>query len=258
MKFKQLYAIFINMRLRAESIGLDIDNTMNSSARCLLQEEQVRLADSYAELANIEIDLGNVNMGAVMTKIQECYSCFTDDFTQEPLSNDYHPWEIVSTCDGETLVPLEHIKQFVIYEKTEKNSTSPNWIEAYNVASSALPYTFIPSTDIGEESGERYWIWWDTDTIALAVKVDADINPHNSSAPPRSFNAAAVIAQLKDEYVDVYGTTSLRACSAMLMTSDIKWETGYGLDKSVDSSNTTFPQVSGNPPEVVVFFQFKV
>jgi hypothetical protein len=244
--------------MRAENIGLDIDNAMNSSARCLLQEEQLRLADSYAELANVEIDLHSVNLGAVMTKIQECYSCFTNDFTQELPNNIAHPWEIVSTCNGETLVPFDHIKQFVIYEKTDKNSTSANWIEAYNVASSALPYTFIPSTDVGEESGERYWIWWDQNTIALAVKVDADTNPGSSSVPPLSFNVAAVIAQLKDEYVDVYGTTSLRACSAMLMTNNIMWETGYGLDKSVDSNNTTFPQVSGNPPEVVVLFQFKV
>jgi hypothetical protein len=246
------------MRRAAEAMEQDIDNTSNFSARCLIENQQIKLADAYAELANVDIDLRSLNLSAVIQKIQECYSCIAEDFAELLPGNLTQPQETVNYCKGDAIVPLEHIKQFVIYEATDKNSSIPNWIEAYNVTSNALPYTFTPSTDIGEESGERYWIWWDTNALALAVKVDAAINPEINSPPLLSFNVAAVIAQLKDEYVDVYGSASLRACTAMLMSNDITWEPGHDLGATVDNSNTTFSQISNNPPEAVVYFQFKV
>lgn len=244
--------------MAVESMDIDIDNLSDSASRCLVSEERLRLADAYAELANADVDLRGLNWGVVVSKLQDCYSCIKDDLVIELPGQLPRPRESVNNCIGSAVVPLEHIKQFVIFEATAKNEATPHWVEAYSVTSSSLPYNFIPSADLGQESGERYWIWWEPDAIALAIKVDAEIHPETNSPPPLSFNIASVSAEFKDEYVEVYGSTSTRACTAMLMTNGITWEPGYGLDQTVDSNPTTYSKVTGNPAEVVVLFQFKV
>lgn len=258
IKFKDLYNAIKNTEQAYQRMGVDMDNAMCAMPKCVLNDAQLKLLDSYMELANVDVDFCELDFSSIIQQIDDCFHCVTDEFKgmlPEPLPE---PEETVDLCTGTTVVPLEHIKRFRIYERTFTSPSIPSPIQVYIVTKESLPYTFEPFVDESVTSHERYYVAWNAQRDSLKIKVDHDQFPESMGAPTGSYNITSLVAEIEDQFVSTYGVSEIRACTAMLMTPGVGWETNHGLDKALDGDAGTYTKSLGEPSEITVEFQFKV
>jgi hypothetical protein len=258
VKFRDLYDAIRNTEEAYERMGVDIESVLCGMPKCVLSEAQERLIESYLDLCNIDVDFCELDFQVVIKKMEECFECINDEFSDIVPSPLPKPAETVERCSGSTVIPLEHIKRFRIYERTYTSPIIPSPVQVYVVSRESLPYTFKPSVPESVSSHEMYHVAWNHQSNALRVKADNDQFPESSNLPNGCYNIVMIVAEIDDKYRSDYGVNEVTACKAMLITPGVKWKPGLGLENAVDNSPTTYTAVDGTPPEVVVEFQFIV
>jgi len=253
VKFKDLYNAIKETELAYIRMGVDIDSILCGTPTCVLTEAQEKLLDSYMELANIDVDFCELDFSTLMDKMKECFGCITDNI-EDLLPTPPEPDTVVNRCNGGTVVPLEHIKRFRIYEYTQNFPSVPSPIQVYVIPKDRLPYSFEPS--VPQKSQEKYRVSWNSARDTLVVVCDHATAPESEGVPRYGFNIVKIVAEIADGYVTTYGKTEVMACKAYLMTSGVRWNAGFGLENAVDGDPSTYTSVDNSPPEIKVEFQF--
>lgn len=260
LKFKDLYDSMRNTEFAFTRMGVDIDNAKCGMPKCILTNSQENLLESYMELANQDINFCELNFSDIIQRIVNCVDCVTDEFRDlvpPPLPP---PAETVDNCRDTmtTVIPLEHIKRFRIYERTYTSPTIPSAVQVYVIEKANLPNSFEPSVPTEYSSFEKYTVGWNKERQSLSIKVDHSKFPDSMGAPDGSFNVSLVIAEYVNEVANtLYEGYEISACTAMVMTPGISWKTDHGIDKSIDGDFNTYPSYDGTPQECIVEYQFK-
>lgn len=256
IKFRDLYNAMKNAENAYVRMGVDIDAAMCGMPKCVLSRAQQDLLDSYMDLANLDIDFCELDFQEIIIRINDCFDCVTDEFAgllPPPLPE---PEYTVDLCKGSSVIPIDHIKRFRIYERTYTHPTIPSPTQVYVMSKESLPYTFTPSVPEQHTSNEKYAVSWNNQRNSLRVKMTHDRYDHLS---PRdgSFNICMIVAEIDDQFQEYYGADEVKACAAYLMTPDVKWVTNHELDKAVDGDPATYTMADGEYTEIVCEFVFK-
>lgn len=247
VKFKDVYDLVVEYEKALWEMGIDINKQPScSTPNCVLNEAQMRLFNSYQQLLDTEFDFTNISFGEMLSKIQNCFKCISFDGegvdVTPPLPA---PADTVETCSGESLLTLDDIKRFRIYEY------SNNELKVYIIESKQLENggsdEFIP-----EDTEEKYTFEWNRTRESLVITYT---HIDSSKTPPQGgFNIARIIAELWPEvtggsYVDV------DACRILQITPNLTWK--YGLENIIDKSyNTHTELLSTSSKSVKIEAQF--
>jgi len=257
IKFSDLYDSLRRTEYALKRMGTDVDNALCGYPKCVLSNEQEKLLDNFMELANIDIDFCELDFPEIINKINECFDCIREEFITDVPNILPEPEATVDNCPGGTIIPLQHIKRFRIYERTYTHSSIPSPVQVYVMTKGSLPYTFAPSVPPSHSSNERYFVSWNALRNSLVVKLDNDINT-SLNIPVDSYNIVRIVAEIADEYIGGYGAVEVEACSALVMTEGVTWKTNHGIENAVDGNLATYPIVANTVPELIVEFQFKL
>jgi hypothetical protein len=78
IKFRDLYTAINDTRQAVTDMDQNIDNVTCGEAKCIVDMEMERLANSYMNLFNVDVNLNKVDISVLQQEIKDCMSGCTE------------------------------------------------------------------------------------------------------------------------------------------------------------------------------------